>query len=50
VGVLKDVTGDFRLGLGVIGCLAIVAAAALWRAGFIQAASPRMLGQAGVSD
>ena len=33
VGVLKDMTGDFRWGLGAIGCLAIVAAAALYAFG-----------------
>jgi MFS family permease len=30
VGTLKDLTGDFRWGLGAIGCLAMVAAAALY--------------------
>jgi ACS family tartrate transporter-like MFS transporter len=33
VGYLKDVTGDFRWGLGLVGCLAIVAAAALYAFG-----------------
>jgi ACS family tartrate transporter-like MFS transporter len=50
VGVMKDVTGDFRVGLGAIGCLAIVAAIALWRAGISQAAAPRLIGPAGISD
>jgi MFS family permease len=30
VGVLKDMTGDFRWGLGALGCLAMVGAAALY--------------------
>ncbi len=38
VGVLKDLTGDFRWGLGAIGCLAIVAAGALYLFGRIKAA------------
>ena len=33
VGFLKDITGDFRWGLGGVGAIAIVAAAALYLAG-----------------
>ncbi len=33
VGVLKDMTGDFRWGLGAIGCVAIVSATALFAVG-----------------
>jgi len=33
VGYLRDVTGDFRWGLGAVGCLAIAAAAALYMVG-----------------
>jgi MFS transporter, ACS family, tartrate transporter len=33
VGYLKDATGDFRWGLGTVGCVAILAAAALYAAG-----------------
>ena len=33
VGYLRDITGDFRWGLGAVGCLAIVAAAALYAVG-----------------
>jgi sugar phosphate permease len=30
IGYLKDVTGDFRWGMGIVGCIAIVAAFALF--------------------
>jgi len=33
IGRLKDLTGDFRWGLGTVGCLAIVAAFALYTGG-----------------
>jgi sugar phosphate permease len=33
IGYLRDVTGDFRWGMGAVGVLAIVAAAALYRLG-----------------
>ena len=39
VGYLKDVTGDFRWGLGAVGCLAILAAAALYAVGRVRQAS-----------
>lgn len=38
VGYLKDLTGDFRWGLGAVGCLAIVAAAALYTVGRLRQA------------
>jgi sugar phosphate permease len=37
IGYLKDVTGDFRWGMGVVGAVAIVAALALYRLGRRQA-------------
>jgi len=33
IGKLKDMTGDFRWGLGIVGCLAIIAAFALYTGG-----------------
>jgi sugar phosphate permease len=33
IGYLKDVTGDFRWGMGIVGCIAIVAALALYISG-----------------
>jgi len=32
-GVMKDVSGDFRVGLGIIAALAMIAASALWLVG-----------------
>jgi MFS family permease len=40
IGYLKDVTGDFRWGLGAVGVVAIFAAAALFAFGRAQAAEP----------
>ena len=40
IGYLKDLTGDFRWGLGAVGCLAIVAALALYLFGRLQQLSP----------
>jgi MFS family permease len=42
VGVLKDATGDFRWGLGVVGCLAILAAFALFLFGRVRQAQAAM--------
>ncbi|MGD0107851.1 MAG: MFS transporter [Rhodopila sp.] len=39
VGYLKDLTGDFRWGLGAVGCLAVLAAAALYAVGRVRQAS-----------
>jgi nitrate/nitrite transporter NarK len=33
IGYLKDRTGDFRWGIGVVGCVAIVAAFVLYASG-----------------
>ena len=50
VGYLKDLTGDFRWGLGAVGCLAIVAASALAMFGRLQHQTNFPNGATGAAD
>ena len=42
IGYLKDVTGDFRSGMGVVGAVAILAALALYVLGRTRTAAIRL--------